>query len=140
MSKELEQEFVTHEQSVAIKELGFNEPCFSAWWKRTEKHKEELEYNYQSKYRTSGAAKDIDRKILRPHYQQAFRWFRKNYGLWNQITKDGTASYNIVYSIWDYNGLKSFKFESKEQSYEEAELACLDKMIEIVQEKNKNKK
>jgi hypothetical protein len=51
-------------------------------------------------------------------YQQAFRWFRDKYDLFISI-----MHYENGYSI---NDLRRF------DTYEEAELACLKKLIEIV--------
>jgi len=58
----------------------------------------------------------------------AFRWFREKYGLDFGIGKiyNGTDNYHYHINLeWQY-------FEG---NYEEAELACLIKLIEIVKEK-----
>jgi len=69
-----------------------------------------------------------------PLYQQAFRWFREKHELIFHIECD----YNIflgyihgyipIYSLYPYSG-DCYK------TYEEAELACLNKLIEIVKNK-----
>ena len=56
-------------------------------------------------------------------YQQAFRWFRDKYDLFISI-----MHYENGYSI---NDLRRF------DTYEEAELACLKKLIEIVKNERK---
>ncbi len=62
-----------------------------------------------------------------PLYQQAFRWFREKYGLYSVI--DG-LEHRQYYKITQLNSC------SKEyDTYEEAELACLEKLIEIVESK-----
>jgi len=62
-------EFLPYEQALALKELGFNEPCLT-WWYKDEFVKpyweRELGYTYES-----GISKDC---VLAPLYQQAFRW------------------------------------------------------------------
>jgi hypothetical protein len=77
----------------------------------------------------------IDKKssIARPLYQQAFRWFREVYDMAHEITYAGAKGrYNAFTDDWVYDS----NGELKKFSYEEAELACLRKLIEIV---NQNK-
>jgi hypothetical protein len=75
---------------------------------------------------------------LAPTYQQAFRWFREK-GIENEIHSDfdRMLGYNrgyipVVQFIEFYNNGDCY------ETYEEAELACIEKMIEIV-ESNLNK-
>jgi hypothetical protein len=59
-------------------------------------------------------------------YQQAFRWFREKYGLDNAVLKDRfVIETEDMLPYWFY-GFKT---------YEEAELTCLIKLIEIVKQK-----
>jgi hypothetical protein len=66
-------------------------------------------------------------EITSPLYQQTFRWFREKYNLNPSIMYNGIGQ-------WDYdlNGDWSGRVWD---SYEEAELACLTKLIEIVESK-----
>ena len=66
-----------------------------------------------------------------PLYQQAFRWFREKYILGHMINGIGYESFimNIGGMLHIFN---PFDFKT----YEEAELACLKKLIEIL---NQNK-
>lgn len=61
-------------------------------------------------------------------YSQAFRWFREKYDLNPSIMYNGVGQ-------WDYTlgGVWSGRIWD---SYEEAELACLNKLIEIVESKS----
>ena len=86
----MKNEFITYEQSVALKELGFNEDCFAVY----SEHDETRVYN-QSDIREGLT-------IPAPLYQQAFRWFREKYKLHSYIHSD--YSWNISGGIWDLNG------------------------------------
>jgi hypothetical protein len=112
----MEKEFVPYEQALALKELGFDEKCFFAFdncsypMRCTDLRTDEQKFNgvnYNSSSYTS-----------QPTYSQAFRWFRK--------PKNG--SYNHLDFMYEY-------MKDDSITYEEAELECLKKLIEIVKEK-----
>jgi len=63
-----------------------------------------------------------EREIL---YQQAFRWFREKYNLYHFIEPDGCI----------FNAVCQHTLVRVCRTYEEAELACLKKLIEIVKNK-----
>jgi hypothetical protein len=68
-----------------------------------------------------------------PLYQQAFRWFREKYNLMytiKEVWEEDTEYY--VVEITTHNRVDDFL---QECTYEEAELACLKKLIEIVKNK-----
>ena len=69
---------------------------------------------------------------LAPLYQQAFRWFREKHRLISSvdISEEGTAQEHYFVTISTQGSYGFFK------TYEEAELECLKKLIEIVKEKN----
>jgi hypothetical protein len=138
----MEKEFIPHTEALALKELGFDEPCFGHYIisiKKTNKGKVYLRtepLDYDDLY-----LEYFQRNI--PLYQQAFRWFRERYGLMHIINP-----YNFTAEI-DYLNDKIIdkKYgdfiphehlidedgENKHHSsYEEAELECLKKLIEIV--------
>jgi hypothetical protein len=133
-------EIISYEQALALKELGFNEPCFGRYY-----YKE----SYPMLNPNSGETelvfefgqyiKQTEITILAPLYQQAFRFFREKYDLFGcidlhtstpihwYIRIDDIIKNDYVYHSED-NDLK-FK------TYEEAELECLKKLIEIVKNK-----
>ena len=101
----MNKEFVPYEPSLDLKELGFNEPCFTS----------------------------------APTFSQAFRWFREKYDLqcWPEPT--GSNRYCCKYDGNDETGYRWVGYlrnDNKEilfyLTYEEAELACLKKLIELV--------
>ena len=103
----MKKEFCLYEQALALKELGFDEPCFG-WWFTDD----EMLIIEKSKKSTS------ENIIQAPTFSQAFRFFNEKYGLYH---------YNIRR---DY-----YISEDGVRSYDDIELECLKKLIEIVKEK-----
>jgi hypothetical protein len=66
--------------------------------------------------------------VSAPTYSQAFRWFRDNHGFYNQIHK-GYGWEGIIRN--SVNGDIEWN-DGTYNSPEEAELACLKKLIELV--------
>jgi hypothetical protein len=120
----MEKEFIPYEQALALKKLGFDEPCFGFHSK----------IHGLMMVKTSGSSslyKDAG-ECLAPTYSQAFRWFREKYDLHNGIYP--------YYDEYEYQ-IKDFRLSTNTpingglMSYPEAELACLKKLIEIVKTK-----
>jgi len=109
----MEKEFVPYELVVKLKEFGFDEPCLCSWNFYTN----ELNFNGQP---STFSSEDV---IQLPLFQQAFRWFREKYGI---------VGYCYIPNETGYWG-HSFENKSKYDTYEEAELACLEKLIEIIE-------
>jgi|31_taG_2_1085359.scaffolds.fasta_scaffold04619_4 hypothetical protein len=111
----MKNEFVPYELAIKLKELGFDEPCFGYYDGGGNLYTEMVEV------------------LKAPLYQQVFRFFREKYGLGHMINGIGHESFimNIGGVLHIFN---AFEF----QTYEEAELACLDKLIDIVK-LNQNK-
>lgn len=132
----MEKEFIPYEQAVTLKELGFDEPCLCYYEDNKIRIFEQSEYDEILVYRESECVKDIA-TCFAPLCRQAFRWFREKYNYWNYIfpnihQKDWNyhIQYYDVNEIWGETYIKgNFK------TYEEAELECLKKLIEIVKNK-----
>jgi hypothetical protein len=77
-----------------------------------------------------------------PLYQQAFRWFREKYNLVIQYIphemddEDGQSNLHHKYKISEYDSWRGGRRNTVEtelnKDFEEAELECLKKLIEIV--------
>jgi hypothetical protein len=127
----MEKEFVSYELALKLKELGFKERCLTYYG-------EDKPMIYDG---VTIHGWDHNTSFLnwtsRPTFSQAFRFFRESYGLHHhieEIYRDGKLKYE--YCITSPNNLeKDFSEESIVNEYEEAELACLDKLIEIVETK-----
>ena len=119
----MEDLFVPPKQSSQLKELGFDEPCFG-WYSSMDGNPFRL--NYCETYL------GIENCTKAPTVSQAFTFFREKYGLYIQPNR-------IVDSegIWYYFTISTKRTDVCEGSfiYEEAELACLIKLIEIVKTK-----
>ena len=118
MSK-LEKEFVPYEQALELNELGFNEECFA----------------FHDYYRKGAPLKIYDSQSdcsgePAPLYQQAFRWFREKYNLKSCIMFRTSMEDNKEYYDWLIKGQEVVYRHFN--TYEEAELECLKKLIEIV--------
>ena len=78
----MEKEFIPYEQALALKELGFDEPCFNAY-------DEYGKFIYFNKFKKIQNSEIIKINSLNPTieicsaplYQQAFRWFREKHNL-----------------------------------------------------------
>ena len=108
--------FVPYEQALELKELGFNEPCLGYW--NIDPYLPKPTLNMVRPF-------DHEWCVPAPLYQQAFRWFREKYNMHYFIdVSDGIW----FFDRWSFDGYKT---------YEEAELACLEKLIEISKTKTK---
>ena len=127
----MEKEFVTYDQALALKELGFDEPCLAFWdGKNTDA------FYFNNIRDASGdyvpfQKHDRLKWFGAPLKQQVFRWFREKYGYWSYIKEatKGTCRFNI--EKFDEKFFNSGLFGS----YEDAESACIDKLIEMVKKK-----
>ncbi len=125
----MNKEFVPYDRSLKLKQLGFDEPCFGYHytlngkdWKFADKH----EYFEIDDQLVIGA----NFTLLAPTLSQAFRWFRENGFLIHFSSHD----HNIHDFYIKWSPEKSILSDAYD-TYEEAELACLDKLIEIVERK-----
>lgn len=136
-------DFVPYNEALKLKELGFNEPCIFG-------------YNDYRVLRSKIASsfdgdfvkwnEKYDRDLKAPLYQQAFRFFREKYQWQSYIepTSDQHSrelGYN--YYLWNYKTGEEYNTMPQNcpsgdwefKKYEDAELACLIKLIEIVKNK-----
>jgi hypothetical protein len=132
----MNKEFVTYEQALALKELGFNEPCFGYYIET----KEWIPASYSQKGTIYPSNSDLMKEwVSASLYQQAFRWFREKYKIEATISCFYNKRLDIPYEERQYHcyiirdGVTSKG--PKYKTYEEAEQACLNKLIEICKTK-----
>jgi hypothetical protein len=127
----LEKEFVPYEQAVALKELRFDEPCFGYY----EPNKKFKYLNWETFKDFPYLAKNSEWQDLygAPTFSQAFRWFREKYGLWQIVPQNTDIDW--TYDILPINGIHDYSLIDVFETYEEAELECLKKLIEITKTK-----
>jgi hypothetical protein len=121
----MKNEFLPYDRALKLKELGFDEPCIAT-------------HGYLELYINTD-----DGHLKAPLYQQAFRWFRYIHELHYDITLSINSSNQLIgYYILIHkldgilvNESNAIELDHNTPNREEAELACLDKMIEIVESK-----
>ena len=121
----MEKEFIPHQESVKLKELGFDEPCFGNWQDMKE------ETPWFSKSYADNQNQYYGQLCSAPTFSQAFRFFREKHGLksWIEEHTENSYIYEIrPHKLADYKEGEIYVYVT----YEEAELACLKKLIEIV--------
>jgi hypothetical protein len=125
-------EFIPYEQALELKRLGFDEKCLGHY-----NGKGDSSIYFNNKRDASGDyIPFIKHERLTwfgaPLYSQAFRWFREKHKLHNGIYP--------YYDKYEFQ-IKDFRLPTNTpingglMNYEEAELACLIKLIEIVKNK-----
>lgn len=124
---QLEQEFIPPAESFELKELGFDKPCFGRYHGRGG-NKGKIWYEMPNSGQETIPVGDI----LAPTYRQAFKWFRDNHNLSGFALPFGENLFDFrIYSTKEGEHL----YGSPEfPSTEEAELACIRRLIEIVKE------
>jgi hypothetical protein len=139
----MEKEFIPYELALRMKQLksmdkgfrhGFNEKTFAYFVEGFPNDK--LIISSKPKlysYDYNGGGPEL---ISAPTWQSAFRWFREKYNLLSEI---GLRDREDL-STWKFEITIIGKYEMKHNSisyntHEEAELDCLTKLIEIVEQK-----
>jgi hypothetical protein len=125
----MNKEFVPYKESLALKELGFDEPCFGYY-------SELGSFNFEVNKTNSNCNKPgmHGKYCTAPTYSQTFRWFREKYDLRIWIESNyGIIKFEYVIATTNINFINNqFEDSSYYRIYEEAELECLRKLIEIV--------
>ena len=138
----MEKEFVPYEQALALKELGFDEICFAHYCngdlitKTAILKSSTMLYYQQNNINPNNQYKH--QNCTAPLYQQAFRWFREKYNIEcyvNCYWSEEDSSKRTYYANYNYGSDIFFTIKTEFSSYEEAELECLKKLIEIVKNK-----
>jgi len=140
----MEKEFVPYELALRMKTLGFDESCFGYYVDGElrginlgieelggiKPYYQRFGFHALSNHNIDNPTKIV---VTAPTFSQAFRWFREKYNMkpcfdWHPTEK---YRYCIYYSVNTYFQVCDF------ETHEEAELACLEKLIEIIEQKEK---
>jgi hypothetical protein len=129
----MNKEFVNYEIAFALKELGFDEPCYRFYYG----DRLGLALNLEQGDTNTKLQKLHPNYVAVPLKQQVFRWFRDkhewyaNLSSWLHEEEIGTYHEFEIYGANQYaHGSVPFK------TYEEAENACIDKLIEIAKQQD----
>lgn len=124
----MEKEFITYKQALALKELDFDEICFGY-------------YDHQIKELDTISSEVCeklckhDTHIKAPTYSQVFKWLRKNHNLYADIFVDDNKTFGFMITYFTSEGRVDKPIKYNHITYEEAEQACLDELIEIIKNK-----
>jgi hypothetical protein len=114
----MKKEFIPYELALELKQLGFNETCLASYY-HAGRRLDICEYINHGEY-----------TVLAPTFSAAFRFFREKYELSSWVYNSHTDKH--FYTI-----LQDGRFVKATESattYEESELACLIRLIEIVKD------
>ena len=143
----MNKEFIPYTEALALKELGFDEDCFAIW-----SGIDELNFSvtdtirlYSSGFRINGTqsskfyVNDFNSlRVAAPTFSQAFRWFREKQEIEGFVHKSIEGNYYFVIKRIGNNESNMYEFIKTPPKnfdiYEEAEIACLEKLIEIVEQ------
>jgi hypothetical protein len=131
----MNKEFVSYEIALELKELGFDEPCFG--WYQDKTLRIDVNANQSIKFHEHlGRFKGC---FLAPTFSQAFRWFREKYNIVSEINVYSTTDgYSFSFKILCKKYTEFIEANNAWVTYEEAELSCLKKLIEIVKQPKKD--
>ena len=132
----IEKEFVPYDLALELKELGFDEPCFGFYGLSRDDYKTirlSIFQNLKTDYLPD--VHHLDVTCDAPLFHQTLRFFREKYMLSGEIY--------IFKNIWNFdiedinNSMQLYTSDIIcYNSYEEAELECLVKLIDIVKKQN----
>jgi hypothetical protein len=149
----MNREFTPYDRALKLKELGFVDECMAYYtisltevehkedgttgpfgWKKGEVFFEKRFFKNNSQGIDGSNENWLEAGA--PLFQQAFRWFRDEHGVSIYVSplEDGSAFYHMVYTNINVPfSNRICSLPSKWNTYEEAELACLDTLIELVE-------
>jgi hypothetical protein len=135
----VEEEFIPYEQALALKELGFDKPCVYY----VDKDNNSYIYNFETHPDEFIEWCGVN-VIPTPTFSQAFRFFREKYKLRGFIGfRPNTKQFDFHVYDMSLSGkeyvkqrtMEAFNKDPKVGTYEESEIECLIKLIEICKTK-----
>jgi hypothetical protein len=126
----MEEYFVTYNQALALKELGFDEPCFGFYYRKEIDLFESCKI--QDRRNSSYVKNYMDEEdCTAPLKSQVFKWFRDEHKTQSLIQEYDINNYMFTIDDGINEDISVVGFIY----YEEAESACIDNLIEIVKSK-----
>lgn len=108
----MEKEFVTYEQALALKELGFDWGTYEHY----DSHTKEI--------------CDIMKHVRAPLKQQVFRWFRENHGWIGGIRQLSQSGNGMI--IGEFRKDEDNSFMMFAETYEQCENYCIENLIKMI--------
>ena len=124
----IEKEYTPNKQALKLKDLNFNVPCLLGFCL-------DGSNEYVKSDSLNGENFNVfDLYVSIPSFSQVFRWFREKYNLevsfYRTMETIEGLKYGYQIERWESETTEDL-VNLYEKSYEEAELACLKKLIEI---------
>jgi hypothetical protein len=126
----MKNQFIPFQQALELKELGFNEPCYGY----LQGNKTNLIIDSSGLITNSNFSKMFSEdqfRLVIPTFSQVFRWFREKYDIHSWIV-NAEDNHNSFKPFFRGKNIHSQHLIDFYETYEEAELACLNKLIMIV--------
>ena len=125
----MKEEFVPYDLAIRLRRLGFDEPCFATFFSVGAWQIDCTEGALNLNYRTP-----CEYSILAPTFSQAFRWFRDKHHLYGRVATTSLTCHFIMIEEVTIDGTigQNPKYKTY-TSPDEAEIACLTELIEIVE-------
>jgi len=143
----MEKEFVPYQLSLAMKELGYNEQCFG-FWSSENTYRRSINDSLCNSDLVNMFGDEAKQTPSAPTWQQAFRWFMEKYDLDYSLPPESSSRFRLLdrtFNIVIYKYYMNMNVQSeivridgeiaRYNKREEAEIACLKKLIEIVKQK-----
>jgi len=140
----MENLFVTYEQALALKQIGFDEPCLAyyscSFFMDTEDSPTFKMWEILStlKENKNSFIFFLKNDCTAPIKQQVFKWGREKHNLHHKIMSHGdwdNLQYQYIISGTNIPESCHMYFFVDANSYEQAESACIDEIIKIIQNK-----
>lgn len=130
--------FVSYEQAVQLKELGFNDPCLRVGNPNGHTMWKFIDVGDVEGVDIGDIMKEKfdDRFVEIPLKQQTLQWFREKYGYFCEIFVDDNKTFGFLITYFVEDGRADKPIQRGYNSYEEAESVCIDKLIEIIKTKS----
>ena len=119
----MKKEFIPYEQALALKELGFDEPCLGYYTG------DKMHFVLRPLMLRANELESY--VVTAPLYQQAFRWFREKYSYHHSIYYHKSSKFECRISDESDNNLSDKLFGNIYMTYEEVEFECLKELLII---------
>jgi hypothetical protein len=134
----MNKEFIPYEQALELKELDFDYQCMNYY---SHYGNGQVHLNDLVLCSKIGVETNNHKGILAPTFSQAFRFFREKYKLYHNINpltfqiSEEEPIYEIRGYTCEVKWINHSYTIGRYDTYEESELTCLKKLIEIVKNK-----
>jgi hypothetical protein len=134
----MEKQFLPRSESLEVKDLGFNEPCFGFYLGGYKVCLfETTPWNERTNGRFITQFTEEDRHCTAPLHAQVFKWFRDEHKLKGEVVHSN-ANGSHKFTIWKWNFDNNVGLWERignigtYDSHEEAQIMCIRKLIELI--------